>query len=76
MSDRAQELREGVIDAICHKCESYTAHPKSGELRPDLAPDLRIFPVKGYVVLYLPTGDGIYVVRVFHGAQDYPGYFA
>ena len=57
-----------LLRAIREKCELY-------------APDLRIFSCgtqsnpRRYVVLYLPSGDGIQVVRVFEGHRDYPALF-
>jgi toxin ParE1/3/4 len=44
--------------------------PRAGRLRPELAPELRSFPVGRYVVFYRPQDDGIDVVRVLHSARD------
>ncbi|MCH8044662.1 MAG: type II toxin-antitoxin system RelE/ParE family toxin [Planctomycetes bacterium] len=70
-----------LLRAIREKCELYAAQPELGTACPDLAPDLRIFSCgtqsnpRRYVVLYLPAGDGIQVVRVFEGHRDYPALF-
>ena len=45
--------------------------------RPLLA-DIRILPVRDfekYIVFYHPLDDGIEIVRVLHGARDYPALF-
>lgn len=44
--------------------------PHMGRSRPELAADLRSFPVGNYVVFYVPRSKGIEVVRVLHGARD------
>jgi hypothetical protein len=41
-----------------------------GEVREDLAADLRLFVVRPYVVLYLPKIDGIQIIQVVHAARD------
>jgi toxin ParE1/3/4 len=47
-------------------------HPGLGPARPDIAPDLRYFPVRRYLILYRQITDGIELVRVVHGARDVP----
>ena len=32
--------------------------------------NVRSFPVRSYVIFYLPVSDGIEVVRVMNGRQD------
>ena len=44
--------------------------PLLGELRSDLAQDLRMFCVGNYVILYYPTNRGVAVAQVVHGAHD------
>lgn len=41
-----------------------------GQARPDIAPELRYFPVKRYLILYRQISDGIEVMRVIHGSRD------
>lgn len=48
------------------------ANPQGGAPREDLARGLRFFPVGNYLIFYTLAGDGITVVRVLHGARDYP----
>jgi toxin ParE1/3/4 len=40
-----------------------------GEARPDIAPELRYFPVGKYLVFYRIIADGIEIVRVVHGSR-------
>jgi len=38
--------------------------------RPDLAPDLKSFPLDRYVLYYRANTGGIELVRVLHGSRD------
>ncbi len=44
--------------------------PQMGRSRPELAIDLRSFPVGRYVIFYVPTPRGVEIARVLHGARD------
>jgi toxin ParE1/3/4 len=44
--------------------------PQLGWSRPELANDLRSFPVGRYVIFYAPTPKGVEIVRVLHGTRD------
>jgi toxin ParE1/3/4 len=46
-----------------------------GRARPELAPELRSFPVKRYVLYYRPDADGIELVRVLDGARNIEALF-
>lgn len=59
-----------MIDLFEETCRSLALSPLMGRACPELAEDLRRFPVKVYVVFYRPVSDGIEVVRVLHGARD------
>jgi toxin ParE1/3/4 len=49
--------------------------PLLGRLRPELAPNLRSFPVDNHVIFYRPIDHGIEVARVLHGARDIDALF-
>jgi toxin ParE1/3/4 len=41
-------------------------------------PELRVWLIRndfGYVVFYVPTGDGISVIRVLHGSRNFAAIF-
>ena len=44
--------------------------PLAGRARNDLAMNVRSFPVRSYVIFYIPVPDGIEVIRVMNGRQD------
>lgn len=60
---------------IRDRCSLQATQPGMGEARPDLAPDVRCFPVGNYVVIYRPLPDGIEVLLVTHGARDIPALY-
>ena len=63
-------IADRLLDKIAAKCEMLARQPVIGEARPDLAMNLREFPVGNYVVFYRPLPDGIEVYRVLHAARN------
>ena len=63
------------LDRIDAACEMLAENPQGGPRRDDLARGLRFYPVGNYLVFYTVGEDGITVVRVLHGARDYPQEF-
>lgn len=61
-----------VLDGIEEKLLLLADQPGLGPARPDIAPDLRYFPIRRYLILYRQITDGIEMVRVVHGARDVP----
>jgi toxin ParE1/3/4 len=51
------------------------SNPLIGEARDDLFPNVRMFPVGNYVILYRPMKGGIEVVQIVHSAQDIDALF-
>jgi toxin ParE1/3/4 len=61
------------LDQIAAKFDLYASQPELGQSRPELGEGVRTFVFKKkYVVIYRPLADGIDVLRVLHGARDYP----
>lgn len=50
--------------------ETLATQPTMGRERPELADELRSFPIGRYVVYYLPWPDRVDIVRVLHAARD------
>jgi len=63
---------DALLDRIETTCLRLAEHPRLGPARRDIAPDLRYFPVRRYLILYRMAGDGVEIVRVLHGARDLP----
>ena len=64
-----------LVDTFLDKFLLLAKRPLLGELRSDLAPDLRSFSARKYVVYYRPTAGRIQIVRVLHGARDVKAIF-
>ncbi|NCC21438.1 MAG: type II toxin-antitoxin system RelE/ParE family toxin [Alphaproteobacteria bacterium] len=60
------------LDEIEEKSLLLADQSSLGPARPDIAPGLRYFPVRRYLILYRQITGGIEVVRVVHGARDVP----
>lgn len=58
-----------LSDEIESKFLLLAEQPYLGPARPDIAPELRYFPVGNYLILYREIADGIEVARVIHGAR-------
>ena len=72
---QSRDIALRFLDRIDERCQIHATQPLMGEARPDLAEDLRCFPVSDYVVFYRPLSDGILVLTVIHGARDIPAVF-
>jgi toxin ParE1/3/4 len=64
----ATRLRGYFLDAF----RLLASQPLIGQACPEYGPNLRIWPVGNYVILYQPRKDGIDIVQVAHGARDLP----
>jgi toxin ParE1/3/4 len=59
-----------VSDRVAAVLSMLADNPMAGRPRHNLTKGLRSFPCSPYVIFYVPTPDGIRVIRVLHGAQD------
>jgi toxin ParE1/3/4 len=50
-----------LLEEIEDKLLMLATRPRLGPSRPDIAPGLRLFPVRRYVILYRELADGIEV---------------
>lgn len=58
------------LDTIDEKLDMLSRQPLIGEIREEIARNLRSFPVGNYIIFYQPFDDGVKLVRVLHGARD------
>ncbi len=63
------------IDRIAETCNLLAENPLMGRGRPELAPDLRSFPVGNYIIFYQTLVDGIEIVRIVGAARDLDAIF-
>ena len=59
-----------VLLAIDAKLALLVENPSIGRERGEISLGLRSFTVGSYALYYLPSADGIEVVRVLHGARN------
>jgi toxin ParE1/3/4 len=64
-----------TTQALERACRLLARLPGMGTACDDLRPGMRKFPSGRYVIFYRPTDDGIEVVRILHGARDFPSVF-
>jgi toxin ParE1/3/4 len=62
-----------LIDQLEASCQELAEFPHMGVARPELAPNLRMFPFGNYLVFYEPVEFGIDLIRVLHASQDISG---
>jgi toxin ParE1/3/4 len=63
------DAADRMLDQFENKFSLLAQQPQLEPARPDIAPDLRYFPVGSYLVLYRETPGVVEIVRVVHGAR-------
>jgi toxin ParE1/3/4 len=59
------------VGALRQQCRDLAALPGTlGRVRPELRPDIRSFPYKGYVILFRYVGDTFEVANIIEGHRD------
>ena len=58
-----------LLDLIDEKLQLLAHNPRLGPARPDIARDVRLFPLRRDLALYRERPDGIEVVRVVHSMR-------
>ncbi len=66
------QAADRLLDTIERACARLAKNPGLGPARPDLAPGLRYFTVRNYLIFYRELIDGVEIVRVVHGARYLP----
>ena len=69
------DAADKLIRANVSRFPKLAAMPLIGRQREELSPRLRSFPVSRYAIFYRPIENGIEIVRVLHGARDFPPLF-
>ncbi len=67
--DPAAALR--WFESILRRCRQLGETPGMGVARPDVRPELRLFPFGKYLILYREVDGGAEIVRVIHGARQW-----
>jgi toxin ParE1/3/4 len=69
------DAADRFIRNIISRLPVLASMPYMGRQREELSARLRSFPIASYVIFYRPMDDGIEVVRILHGARDFPPLF-
>ena len=59
-----------MIDALIQRFSLLGKNPEMGQSREDLAPNLRTFSVRSYVIYFQKSLVTVEIVRVIHGARQ------
>jgi toxin ParE1/3/4 len=75
--DRDQRRRTArkVTREIEEKCDQYAHNPHTGTSREEFGEGCRVFSHSRWVILFRPIDEGIEVLRIFDGSQDYESLF-
>ena len=74
-SDRL--VARAFVNRLQQQCGKLAALPGTlGRARPELRPDIRSFPYRGYIIFFRYEGTRFEVVKVMEGHRDFPGVFA
>jgi plasmid stabilization system protein ParE len=77
--DRRPATAANIAREINAKADDYATHFSGGNVtgthRPELGENYRVFSHKRWVLIFRPHGQGIEVMRVVDGAQDFPTLF-
>lgn len=67
---QAERYHQGLTDTF----ELLAANPRLARERPEFDPPVRIHPYEAHLIVYMVRDDGLLVVRVLHGRQDWERY--
>jgi len=69
------DAADKFIAALFSRFSKLAAMPKIGRSREELSHNLRSLSVRPYVIFYREGEDGVEIVRVLHGARNFPPLF-
>ncbi|MBF0374971.1 MAG: type II toxin-antitoxin system RelE/ParE family toxin [Alphaproteobacteria bacterium] len=59
-----------LLGSMRRKCRMIAETPNIGRLRDEFGEAIRCVPNGSYLIFYRPTGAGITIIRILHGARD------
>lgn len=75
IADDSVEQADRWVDRLDEKLTLVATQPLMGRARHELDAEVRSLPFGRYVIFYVPTKDGIDVLRVLHSARDIDAVF-
>ncbi len=70
IAEESPRSADRLLDRLDETFSRLAEMPHIGKSRFDLAPALRMFPVREYLIFYRPIEDGIEIIRVLHGRRN------
>lgn len=70
IAEDSPNAADKLLDTLNEKCVLLAKNAKLGQARRDIAPELRYFPVKNYLILYKELDFGVEIIRILHGSRD------
>jgi toxin ParE1/3/4 len=64
---QAEHYHQGLVSAF----ELLADNPGMARERAEFSPPVRLHPCQAHMIVYVEHGDGILIVRVLHGRQDW-----
>jgi toxin ParE1/3/4 len=66
---------DAFLEKILQQCGQLAQFPGIGRARDNLAPNLRSFPVRKFVIFFRPVDDTVEIVRILYGGRDIEAVF-
>ena len=73
--DQRRRIARKVTREIREKCDHYARHPLTGTARSEFGDDCRVFSHSRWAIVFRPIEEGIEVLRIFDGSQDFESLF-
>ena len=64
---------ERYYDGLEQTFEFLAAHPLAARERPEIDPPVRVHPYKAHLVVYIADREGVLILRIRHGHEDWIG---
>lgn len=58
-----------VLSELKEAMQRIAHNPQIGHIREELSKEVRLWPVRSYLIAYLPD-DPVVIIRVLHGARE------
>jgi toxin ParE1/3/4 len=75
IAEDSPDNADRFLDYLYDQATKLSHTPQMGVIHSELGPEIRIFPVKSYLLIYKPINNGIILLRVLHGSVEYSKLF-
>ncbi|WP_460200207.1 type II toxin-antitoxin system RelE/ParE family toxin [Scytonema sp. NUACC21] len=69
------DTADRVLEKLEQRCDRLSANPELGVRRDELLAGMRCLIEGNYCIFYRITDDAIQILRILHGARDFPSIF-